>query len=187
MHELSRHPAVRARAAAEVRGALGAQPLTAANLRGLPYLDAVIKETLRRHPPIHICNRLIVRDLEFGGYRLPAGRRLLFSIYLTHNDPAHWPGPERFDPERFLVTNAEAARPALSYLPFGAGARVCVGAAFAQLEARAMLVYLLQRFEFTAANAPVSEAMGATLMPHPAVRVAVREMNAPHNISSKHT
>jgi len=174
VYELGQHPAVQARARAEVRGALGHGPLTLENLRGLPYLEAVIKETLRRHPPIHVCNRLIVREVEFGGCRLPAGRRLLFSIYLTQHDPTYWPDPERFDPQRFLQPGVGAARPALSYLPFGAGPRFCIGAAFAQLEARAVLAYLLQRFDLAAGPGRVHGAMGATLTPHPAVKVMVR-------------
>lgn len=180
LYELGQHPEMQARARAEVRaqaaqrGALGQPALTLASLRNLPYLEAVIKETLRHHPPIHICNRRIVRDVEFGGYRLPAGRRLLFSIYLTQHDPAHWPAPERFDPQRFYQAGAEAARPPLSYLPFGAGPRFCVGAAFAQLEVRAVLAYLLERFDLAAGPGHVSEEMGATLTPHPAVRLAVR-------------
>ena len=174
LYELGQHPAMQGRAQAEVRGALGQQLLTLENLRHLPYLEAVIKETLRHHPPIHICNRRIVRDVEFGGYRLPAGRRLLFSIYLTQHDPAVWAAPERFDPQRFYQPGAEAARPPLSYLPFGAGPRFCVGAAFAQLEVRAVLAYVLQRFDLAAGPGQVSGEMGATLTPHPAVRLAIR-------------
>jgi cytochrome P450 len=178
LHALAAHPVVQQRAAAEARRALGSGPLTLDHLRALPYLDAVIKETLRQHPPIHLVSRRVVRDLEWGGYRLPAGRRLLFSIYLTQHDPAVWPEPERFDPQRFLSAGELAARPALSYLPFGAGPRVCVGAAFAQLEARAVLAYLLQHFDFAAAPGAVQSAMGATLEPHPAVRLVVRHAGA---------
>lgn len=174
LYELGQHPAMQARARAEVRGALGDGPLTLERLRDLPYLEAVLKETLRHHPPIHICNRRIVRDVEFGGYRLPAGRRVLFSIYLTQHDPAVWARPEQFDPQRFYEPSAEAARPPLSYLPFGAGPRFCVGAAFAQLEARAVLAHVLQRFEWAAGPGHVSGEMGATLTPHPAVRLAIR-------------
>jgi cytochrome P450 len=173
LYELGQHPQVQARARAEVRGVLGASTATLESLRGLPYLEAVIKETLRRHPPIHISNRLIVREAEFGGFRLPAGRRLLFSIYLTQHDPAYWPAPDRFDPQRFYLPGAEAARPALSYLPFGAGPRFCVGAAFAQLEARAVLAYVLQHFTLAAGPGRVHGEMGATLMPQPRVRLAI--------------
>jgi len=172
LYELGQHPEMQARAQAEVR-ARGPAALTLEGLRELPYLEALIKETLRHHPPIHICNRRIVRDVEFGGYRLPAGRRLLFSIYLTQHDPAVWAAPERFDPQRFYQAGAEAARPPLSYVPFGAGPRFCVGAAFAQLEVRAVLAYLLQRFDLAPGPGHVSGDMGATLTPHPAVRLAV--------------
>jgi cytochrome P450 len=170
LHALTQHPAVLARAQAEVLDRLGPGPITLGALAQLEYLDWVVKETLRRHPPIHIGNRRIMRDLAFGGYRLPAGRRLLFSIYLTHHDPASWLDPERFDPERF-APGASHARSAYSYLPFGAGPRFCLGAAFSQLEARAVLAYLLRHFRLAAAPGRVHEKMGATLEPEPAVRI----------------
>ena len=174
LFELGQHRELQARAQAEVRGRLEAGPLSLETLPDLPFLEAVIKETLRLHPPIHICNRRIVRPAEFGGYQLPAGRRLLFSIYLTHHDPAHWPEPERFDPGRFMRAGAEAARTPLSYLPFGAGPRFCVGAAFAQLEVRAVLAYVLRHFELAPGPGRVHSDMGATLTPHPAVPLLIQ-------------
>ncbi len=169
LHELAEHPAIQARARAEVDTVAGEDALTPAHIGQLEYLDWIIKETLRLHPPIHVGNRRIVDDLCLGGRRLPAGRRLLFSIYLTHHDPAVWPAPERFDPERFAP--GAPRRPALSYVPFGAGPRFCLGAVFAEWEAKAVLAQVLRGYEFSPAPGKPRPRphMGATLEPRPAV------------------
>jgi len=66
-------------------------------------LDQVVKESLRLYPPIHIGNRLVAEELEFGDGRdsIPAGQRMFYSIYLTHRDPGIWEDAEKFCPERF--------------------------------------------------------------------------------------
>lgn len=87
---------------------------------------ALVRETLRLYPAGWIGSRVTTRDVEFGGLRVPAGRLVLYSPYLTHRDPALWPEPDRFRPERF-----EQPLPAWGYLPFGAGERTCLGAALA--------------------------------------------------------
>ena len=86
----------------------------------------LVRETLRLYPAGWIGSRVTTRDVEFGGLRVPAGRLVLYSPYLTHRDPALWPEPDRFRPERF-----EQPLPAWGYLPFGAGERTCLGAALA--------------------------------------------------------
>jgi cytochrome P450 len=161
LHTLTQHPAVLAQARAEVETVLHGQPATAQNLQQLVYLERVIKETLRLYPPIHIGNRLPARDLDFAGYTLPAGTRVLFSIYLTHRHPGYWPEPERFDPDRFTTTPAP-----FTYLPFGGGPRFCIGAVMAQIEVKVALAYLLQHCDFQPRLTPVRLHMGATLEPH---------------------
>jgi cytochrome P450 len=141
-------------------------------MRQLPYLDRVIKESLRLYPPIHLGSRIAATDIPFREYVIPAGTRVLYSIYLAHRDPRYWPAPETFDPDRFTPERA-SGRPAYVYLPFGGGPRNCIGAAFAQLEARLALARLLQRSTFKMAGAPVRPHMGATLAPGRHARVAV--------------
>jgi cytochrome P450 len=166
------HPAVLARARREVDEVLGAEPPTAATLPALPYLERVINETLRLYPPIHLGNRVAATDLEFGGYRIPAGRRVLYSIYLTHRDPACWPDPERFDPERFHPEQKQQ-RPAYTFLPFGGGRRNCIGFAFAQVEAKVVLARILQTTDLHLAQRRIRVHMGATLEPRPGVQMRV--------------
>jgi cytochrome P450 len=164
LHLLSQHPSIRARARAEVDQVLVGSSPRAEDLGRLAFLDQVIKETLRLYPPIHVSNRIAAHNLEFEGRRIPEGTRVLFSIYLTHRHPRHWPDPERFDPSRF---DPAARQPpaAYTYLPFGAGPRFCIGAAMAQVALKVVLARLLQHFEFEPASASVGLRMAATLEP----------------------
>ena len=163
---LAGHPDMLRRAQAEARAVLGEAPPTAANLGQLTYLEQVLKEVWRLYPPIHVANRVAAREVAFDGRRIPAGSRVLFSIFLTQRDPRHWPEPERFEPERF---NGHTQPAPFTYLPFGAGPRVCIGAAMAQVEAKAVLARLLQRLDLTLQPAPPGLRMRATLEPAGAV------------------
>lgn len=133
-----------------------------------PLLDGVIKESLRLYPPIHIGNRCVVKEIEFEEGNVPAGERMFYSIYLTHRDPAIWPKAEEFCPERFAHGQKT---PSFSYVPFGGGPRVCIGAAFGQAEARIVIMRLLQTHHFEFKNHKIHAHMGATLEPRPGVLV----------------
>lgn len=173
---LGRHPQTMAAVQAEVRQVLGKDKPTAVMLAELPLLDGVIKETLRLYPPIHVGNRFMPQETEVLGYGVPAGARVMLSIYLTQRDPAHWENPTAFCPERFALSESKAAkeRPAMAYIPFGGGPRNCIGAAFAQVEAKAVLARILQRFDLVLARDGVRPFMGATLEPRPGVFMQVR-------------
>ena len=174
LYLLGSHPDVMRKLTAEIDSALdaaGPAP-SAEKLRSLKYLDAVLKETLRLYPPIHVGNRRAAADVDLGGCPIPEDSRVMVSIYLTHRDPEHWPDPDRFNPERFMDA-APGQRPALAYIPFGGGPRSCIGAAFSQVEARVVLARILQRFRLELSDAPVHAHMGATLEPRPGVRMRV--------------
>lgn len=170
LYLLAIHPESLAQVVAEVDRVVGDEPPTLEHVRTLPYLDCVIKEALRLYPPIHLGARVAAQDLAFQGYRIPAGARVLYSIYLTHHDRRYWPEPHLFDPSRFAAERG-ASRPAYTYLPFGGGPRNCIGAAFAQVEAKIVLARLLQRYEFRFVGGKVRPRMQATLVPHPGVLV----------------
>jgi cytochrome P450 len=156
----------------EVDEAIGDQLPTRNSLAKLHLMDQVIKETLRLYPPIHAGNRIAGEDLQIQGCPIPEGNRVLLSIYLTHRDEKYWPGAERFIPERFDRKKA-ARRPALSYIPFGAGPRNCIGAAFAQLETKAVLARVIQSFDLELVSVRVNKHMAATIEPRPGVLVQV--------------
>ena len=164
-HNLARHPEVLARATAEV-DALGARPPAAADLKQLPYLDRVLKETLRLHPPaIGVFTREAVAPVEIGGYQLKRGHHVQLLSFVTQRDPRFFPDPERFDPERFAPGRAESI-PQYAYFPFGAGPRVCIGRQFALVEMLLVAATMLQ----TLSVAPPPGAPPAELLPHLSLR-----------------
>jgi cytochrome P450 len=173
LHLLSEHPPVMAQALTEVNAVVGqAKAVNLDHVNRLDYLDTVIKETLRLYPPIHVGNRFVVDDTTIAGYELQAGTRVMASIYLSHRDERYWKEPEHFHPERFGVETER--RPPFTYVPFGGGPRVCIGASFAQIEAKVVLARILQQFELTSTGRKVHPYMGATLEPHPGVFLRVR-------------
>lgn len=137
-------------------------------------LDQVIKESLRLYPPIHIGNRLVAKEMGFTEGKVAAGARLFYSIYLTHRDLAIWENAEEFCPERFAHGRKT---PPFSYVPFGGGPRVCIGAAFGQAEARFVIARLLATHKFEFTNHKIHAHMGATLEPRPGVRMKVWKRN----------
>lgn len=99
------------------------------------YLDAVVRETLRVRPVIPVVARQLAEPVELGGYSIPAGSTVMISIYLIHTDPQIYPEPGEFRPERFLGGPPEGA----TWIPFGGGARRCIGHRFGQLEMKVVL------------------------------------------------
>lgn len=110
---------------------------------GEEYLSAVVNETLRVRPVVPIVARMLTGELRVGRYQLPAGTRVVPSIYLTNRNPRAYEAAAEFRPERFL----ESAPETFSWIPFGGGIRRCIGASFAQLEMRLMLRTMLAELE----------------------------------------
>jgi len=163
---LAADPALAARVAREADAALGGRTPAMADLPHLPLLGAVVKETLRRYPPVPgVLMRRAVEDVQIGAWRVPKGSLVTIPFFVAQAD-ARWFGqPERFDPARFL---GDAARelPRGAYVPFGAGPRVCIGNSFASMEMTLVLAMLVQRF--TLAPAP---GQG---IPEPKMQVTLR-------------
>jgi cytochrome P450 len=136
MERLSRHPDKLERLRAEVLA--GEEE----------YLTATIQETLRLRPVIVLVIRKLTEPVELGGYALPAGASVTPCIHLVHRDPAIYPEPERFRPERFLETPPGT----YTWIPFGGGIRRCLGAAFAQFEMAVVLEELVKRHQIRPAN-----------------------------------
>jgi cytochrome P450 len=179
LYLLGRHPTAMNNVRDEVDRVVGRQQPTTAHLSELTYLDRVIKETLRLYPPIHIGNRKAGRDVVVNEYGIRAGTRVMYSIYLSHRHPEHWDNPEEFCPERFGRSD-RSGPPPFTYLPFGGGPRNCIGASFAQVEAKVILARILQRFDLSLADQPVRAHMGATLEPRPGVRMMVKQRRQAH-------
>jgi len=115
------------------------------DLKTLEYTSMVINEVLRVYPPVPHFTRENDTELEIGGYRLPAHSRVFMPIYAIHMDPETWgEDVELFKPERWT----KPPKDQLSFVPFGAGNRNCVGMRFALIEAKILIVRVFQRFRF---------------------------------------
>jgi len=132
-HLLARHPAIAERVRHEVEAACGDRPIGLDDLARLPFTERVVKESMRLFPSAWLIPREALREVEIGGYRIARGSQLLMCTYLVHRDPALYPQPERFDPDRWTEAFSRQL-PKLGYLPFGGGPRVCIGNSFAMLE-----------------------------------------------------
>jgi len=142
MFLLERHPEVLADVLDEIDGVLGGRSMTAADIARMPLLDRVIKETMRLLTPLPMLFlRVPAAEVTLGGHTLPKHANVVVSPYVTHRDPALYSEPLRFRPERW----AEQRPTTYEYLPFGAGPRICLGAAFAQQALRLLLPTVLQR------------------------------------------
>lgn len=128
VERLVRHPAKLARLVAEIDAGEADE-----------YMQAVISETLRVRPVVPMVVRVLQEPLEVGGRELPAGARVVPSIYLTNRNPGVYEAPTEFRPERFL----DKAPETFSWIPFGGGIRRCIGASFATLEMKLILQTVL--------------------------------------------
>jgi cytochrome P450 len=143
LHLLACAPEVRGRLHAELDAVLaGGRVPAASDLPRLGYARAVVEESLRLYPPAWVLTRRAREPDVLAGLRIPAGTLVIISPWLLHRRPDAWPDPERFDPERFLGAGQSAAR-AASYLPFGAGPRLCIGRDVALAEIVLVLAGLL--------------------------------------------
>jgi cytochrome P450 len=143
--EIARHPAIAARLHDEFDRVLGGRAPTARDAADLPYAEMTLAESLRLRPPNAVFFRIAKRDDVLPtGARIAAGSKLLISPYVLQRDPAYYPDPERFDPERFSPAGRQG-RPRYAYIPFGGGPRVCIGQPLAMLQCKLVLARVAQR------------------------------------------
>jgi cytochrome P450 len=141
---LSMNPEAEERMREEVATLGGARP-TLADLSRLGYAARVIKEAMRLFPPAWAISRRAEAEDHIGGYRIPGRAFVLLCPYLTHRHSSFWQNPDAFDPDRFLPERFKSQH-RFAYLPFGAGARMCIGSNFAMMEAQLVLATIAQRF-----------------------------------------
>lgn len=157
LYELAHHPENQSKLREELKTANISEPTS---LRGLPFLNAVIKETLRLHPPISLGIRKALEPLKISGFEIPKGANVLYCPYLTHRNPKLWGNPAKFLPERFL--GPQPSR--FSYVPFGAGEHSCIGMNLALFELQVIVVSLLTSCSWTLVEQP-TEKLSPTLEP----------------------
>lgn len=146
LYELGQHPEILKKLRDELAAA-GPDPDPSLILT-LPYLDAVCKEAIRLHPILAECARIPMQPMEIAGHHIPAGRALAVSIVGIHHDPALYPQPGIYRPERFLERNYSV----YEFLPFGGGHRRCMGAGLAEYTMRIALAEVVMRWDFETAR-----------------------------------
>jgi cytochrome P450 family 110 len=147
MYWIHRHPTVREKLLAELNS-LGASP-DPTTVAQLPYLTAVCQETLRLSPIIVVTvPREVKESVELMGYQLQPGARLYGCIHLVHQRPDLYPEPKSFKPERFL----ERQFSPFEFMPFGGGARRCIGEALALFEMKLVVATLLSHYPLVLAD-----------------------------------
>ncbi|XP_035781524.1 cytochrome P450 6a2-like [Anopheles albimanus] len=121
--------------------------LTYDSFKNMLYLDQCIYETLRKYPPVAILERIVTKPYRMPdtGIVLPVGMKIMIPAYAIHHDPALYPEPASYRPERFTPEQM-AKRDSCAFLPFGDGPRVCVGLRFGMMQARIGLALLLRHF-----------------------------------------
>lgn len=155
MAELLRHPQVMKRVQNELRlicrnkSDIFAQD----DYEKMPYLKAVIKETLRVHPPIPLLvPRKARNNVNLMGYDIDAGTTVIINVYAIGRDPSLWDEPDEFRPERFLDSTIDFRGHDFQLIPFGAGRRSCPGISFAMVTNELVLANLLHKFDWELPN-----------------------------------
>ena len=153
---LSQHPEVEARLHREVDALTEMRAPTLAVSESLQYTRRIVDEALRLYPPVWVISRKSLRPDRLAGFEIPAGVELLLSPYLVHRHPKFWDDPERFDPDR-AEPMAPGGGSLFARIPFGAGARRCIGEAMALYEMSIHIYRTARRFRLTHAPAPPME------------------------------
>ncbi|CAH8392692.1 unnamed protein product [Eruca vesicaria subsp. sativa] len=154
MVEIINNPVIAERLREEIDSVVGKSRLIQErDLPNLPYLQAVIKEALRLHPPVPIIPRGFNQGCTVGGYFVPEKTKLLVNVYAVMRDPNVWQNPLEFKPERFLTClssgqEEERKRQALKYLPFGSGRRGCPASSLAYMIVGTTIGMLVQCFDW---------------------------------------
>jgi cytochrome P450 len=163
---LSAYPEAKHKLWQELDHVLQGAPPTLDQLSQLIYTEMIIKEAMRLYPPAWIITREPTRDTVVGGYRFVKDSFVMISPYVTHRDPRFFESPFTFKPERFEPVRAREL-PRDAYLPFGDGPHVCIGNAFAMMEAKIVLATVAQQFD-------LELAAGQEVEPEPLITLRPR-------------
>lgn len=151
LYELCRHPSILVKLQQEIDGILGnptstdrIEVIIYENLNKFEYLTAVIKETLRLHPPVSMIGRKNLEDYQLGEFMIRKNSLIGINMLALHTNPVYWKDPWEYKPDRWL--DGTKIHP-FQYIPFSAGGRNCLGQRFANMELIVMLGHLLSNFD----------------------------------------
>lgn len=177
--ELLRNPAALKNVREEIDQVVGRErKVEESDMDNLPYLQAVVKETLRLHPALPLLlPRNTMQDTNYMGYLIPKDTQVFVNAWAIGRDPDSWEDPLTFKPERFLTSNIEYKGQHFEFIPFGSGRRICIGFPLAHRVVHLALATLVQSFdwEFPAGEGPktldMDERLGLTLRKKNPVKV----------------
>ncbi|PON72310.1 Cytochrome P450, E-class, group I [Parasponia andersonii] len=184
MTELMMNPHVMKKVQAEIRSIMGERKVVSeTDLPQMNYMKAVIKESLRLHPPAPV---LLPREssehITIDGYDIPPKTRLYINAWAIGRDPESCEDPETFKPERFLGSSLDYKGTDFEFIPFGAGRRMCPGLSFGTAGVENALAQLLYSFDYelppgvTAKDLDLSELFGITM----SKKVSLELLAKPH-------
>lgn len=147
------HPEIQSKAQDEIDHVLRTNNRTLvadSDLQNLPYIQAIVKETLRLHPPGPLLSwaRLAIHDTHVGPHFIPAGTTAMVNMWAITHDERVWPEPEVFRPERFMEEDVAIMGSDLRLAPFGSGRRVCPGKTMGLATVHLWLAQLLHKFDW---------------------------------------
>ncbi|PKA50363.1 Cytochrome P450 78A4 [Apostasia shenzhenica] len=173
------HPEIQAEAQAEIDSAVGnSRPVSDSDIPNLRYLQSIVKETLRMHPPGPLLSwaRLAIHDVNVGNHFIPAGTTAMVNMWAITHDKSIWADPNDFKPERFMSDEISIMGSDLRLAPFGSGRRVCPGKSMGLATVHLWLAQLLQSFKWVPSNGGVdlSERLRMSLeMENPLICCAI--------------
>ena len=161
MTELLHNPDVMLKAKRELEQTIGIDnPVEESDIDRLPYLQAIIKETLRMYPPApFLLPRKAKADVEIHGYIVPKGAQVIINEWAIGRNPSIWDNPSLFSPERFLGSKIDIKGHDFQFTPFGAGRRICPGLTLATRTLHVMLGSLINSFDWRLQNGMKPEDM----------------------------
>lgn len=150
MAEILSKPEVMKKVEQELEAVVGKHSLVEeSHIQKLPYLYAVLKESLRLHPALPLLiPHCPSQSSVVGGFSVPKGARVFVNVWAIHRDPSIWKNPLEFDPDRFLGETWDFSGRDFAYFPFGSGRRICAGIATAERMAMFSLATLLHSFRW---------------------------------------
>ncbi len=180
LHLLGQNPQAQQRMHAEIDDVLQGAPPTFHDIPRLEYTRRVITEAMRLYPPTWLLTRTATVDTHLGNHAIPAGSTLVFSPYMLHRDPALFPHPDRFDPDRWAPERLQREQQH-ALVPFGGGARKCIGDVFSMTESVIILAGISAQWSLVSApGTPTRPVPKAFLTPDPlSMTILARSDSAP--------
>ena len=167
LYMLAKYPQYQQQLQVEVDSSVAGHSPTMDELHQLGLTNRIIQETLRMYPPAwSLFLRTVQEPFDLDDVTIPEGAILYISPYVVHYDPKWWDSPEQFNPSRF-EGDWKADKPAYAFMPFGGGARVCIGSHMAEMEAAVILATIAKHYniEMIAPNQEIELDPGFTLHP----------------------